>query len=224
MRMCTWVAAVMALTLPVEAATARTQQAAPGQQAPAGGAPAPAGQSPPAGATAAPAVPGAITPPSDYVIGVDDVLAVVFWREKELSAIDIVVRPDGKITLPLVNDIQAAGFTPEQLRQRIEEAANKFVQDPTATVVVKQINSRKLYITGMVGKPGPYALSSPTTILQALAMAGGLAEFAKKDKIVVMRTEAGQTKTFKFNYKDVLNGKNLQQNILLKPGDTIVVP
>jgi polysaccharide export outer membrane protein len=167
--------------------------------------------------------PSGVTTPADYTIGPDDVLTVTIWREKDMSA-DVVVRPDGRITLPLLNDIQAQGLTPDGLRARVTEAASKFVEDPSVTVVVKQINSRKVFVTGMVGRPGPYPLSAPTTVLQLLSIAGGVNEFADTKKILIMRTEDGVQKALKFNYKDVIRGKNLKQNILLKPGDTIVVP
>lgn len=158
-----------------------------------------------------------------YVIGTDDVLAVVFWELPAHSA-EVVVRPDGKITLPLLNDIPAAGLTPDQLRAGITTAASKLIREPAVSVIVKQINSRKVFVSGQVAKPGPYSLTSPTTVLQLLALAGGPTDFAKKKKIAVMRTENGQTLRLKFNYSDVLEGKNLEQNILLKPGDTVVVP
>jgi polysaccharide export outer membrane protein len=164
-----------------------------------------------------------VTAPPDYVIGPDDVLSIVFWRDKDMSA-DVGVRPDGKISLPLLNDIQAAGLTPEQLRVNLTAAADKYISDPNVSVVVKAINSRKVFITGQVGKPGPYPLTGSTTVLQMLAMAGGLGEYSKSDRVVVMRTENGKTTSYKFNYKDVTQGKNLQQNIELKPGDTIIVP
>ena len=161
--------------------------------------------------------------PADYLIGPDDVLQVVFWQEKDLSA-EVVVRPDGKISLPLINEVPASGTTPAQLRTAIMQAASRFVTDPSLTIFVKTINSRKVFVMGQVNKPGPYPLNDSMTILQMLATAGGLAEYAKGGKITVMRTEQGQTKSFKFNYNDVRDGKNLQQNIALKPGDTIVVP
>jgi polysaccharide export outer membrane protein len=189
-----------------------------------GGKPQPAKDKAPKPPVPPPVIDGAITPPADYVIGPDDVIAILFWREKDLSADPVVVRPDGKITLPLINDVVAAGLTPDELRQRVEEAAGRYVEDATATVVVKAINSRKFYVTGSVSRPGPFMLSSPTTVLQALALAGGLNEFAKSDRIVIMRQEGTQTKTFKFNYKDVVRGRNLSQNIAVRPGDTIVVP
>lgn len=176
-------------------------------------------QTPPPPAPVADAVP----PPADYVIGPDDVLGIVFWELPNHGG-DVIVRPDGKITLPLLNDVQAAGLTPEQLREAIAKASVEFIRDPTVSVVVKQINSRKVFVTGQVNKPGTYPLTSPTTVLQVLALAGGVGDFAKKDKIVVMRTEDGRTRSFKFNYKDVIEGKKLEQNIVLKPGDTVVVP
>ncbi len=176
-------------------------------------------KTPPPGVT----IPAGVEAPADYVIGPDDVLTVVFWREKELSS-EVAVRPDGKITLPLVNDIQAAGLTPEQLRDELTKAAEKFVEGPTVTVVVKQINSRKVFVTGMVSKPGPYPLMGPTTVLQLIATAGGLHEFADKKNIRILRTVNGKQTAIRFNYEDVRKGKNLQQNIELKPGDTIIVP
>jgi polysaccharide export outer membrane protein len=161
--------------------------------------------------------------PSDYVIGPDDVLVVVFWRQKDLSA-EVMVRPDGKVTLPLLNDVHAAGLTPDQLRQSLIEKARPFIEEPTATVVVKQVNSRKVFITGSVVKPGPYALTNSMTVLQLIAVAGGLQEFTKGKNIAIMRTENGRPVAYRFNYEDVRNRKNLRQNIELNPGDTIVVP
>jgi polysaccharide biosynthesis/export protein len=160
--------------------------------------------------------------PGDYTIGPDDILSIVFWRDKEMSA-DVVVRPDGRVTLPLVNDVVAAGLTPEQLRDRIREEAAKYVEEPNVTVVVKQINSRKVFISGMVGRPGAYPLSGAITVLQILSLAG-VSEFADDKKILIMRTENGKSRALKFNLRELKKGKNLQQNIELKPGDTIVVP
>lgn len=184
---------------------------------------APRGASAAPPAAAAAAAPAGVATPPGYVIGPDDLLSVVFWREKDMSA-DVAVRPDGKISLPLINDIQAAGLTPEQLRLNVTEAANKLVEEPTVTVVVKTINSRKVFITGQVGKPGPYPLGGPTTVLQLIATAGGLQEYADSKKIVIVHTENGQSKTYPFNYNEVVEGKNLKQNVELKPGDTVIVP
>ncbi len=166
---------------------------------------------------------GAVTPLPDYVIGPDDLLSVVFWRDKDMSS-DVAVRPDGKITLPLLNDVQAAGLTPTQLRDRLTEEARRYVEDPNVTVVVRQINSRRVFVTGEVAKPGPYALGTSTTVLQMIATAGGLREYADAKHISVMRTENGRAVVYPFNYRDVERHKNLKQNLELKPGDTIVVP
>jgi len=172
-------------------------------------------------------VPAAVAPavpiPTEYIIGADDVMSVVFWRDKELSA-DVTVRPDGKISLPLLNDIQAAGLTPAQLKDRISEEAKKYVEDPNVTVEVKAINSRKVFITGEVRKPGPYPLTGSATVLQLISIAGGLGDYAKGEKITIVRAEGGKQTSFRFNYKEVLNQKKLAQNIELKPGDTIIVP
>jgi polysaccharide export outer membrane protein len=173
------------------------------------------------GATAA-ATAGAVLP-RGYVIGTDDVLSVLFWREKDMSA-DVTVRPYGKVTLPLLNDVQAAGLTPEEFRGRVVEAARRFVESPNATVIVKEIKSRKVFITGRVDKPGPYPLTENMTVLQLIAVAGGLRDFADGDNISVLRDENGRQVVFEFNYQDVLRRKKLQQNIPLKPGDTVVVP
>ena len=167
--------------------------------------------------------PAGVTPPPDYVIGPDDVLTVVFWRDKDMSG-DVTVRPDGKITVPLVNEVAAAGLTPEQLRAQLTELAAKLIEEPSITVIVKAINSRTVFVMGQVGKPGPYKLSDRTTVLQMLATAGGVLEYAKAKDIRVLRTENGKQLSFKFNYKDVSEGKNLKQNIELKPGDTLIVP
>jgi polysaccharide export outer membrane protein len=177
---------------------------------------------PPPAATNGAASEGAAVP-AGYVIGQEDVLSIVFWRDKEMSA-EVVVRPDGKISLPLLNDVQAAGYTPDQLRALVEKAAAKYIAEPNATVVVKAINSRKVFVTGNVLKPGTYPLSEGMTVLQLIAVAGGLQEYADAKSIVVMRKEEGKDRHFKFNYKDVVRQKNLQQNIALKPGDTVVVP
>ena len=159
----------------------------------------------------------------DYVIGPEDVLNIVFWQEKDLSA-EVVVRPDGNISLPLLNDLKAAGSTPNELRDRIMKEARRYVEDPNATVVVKQVNSRKVFITGEVQKPGAYPLSGPTTVVQLIATAGGLAEFANIKNILVVRIENGRQVPYRVNYKDIIELKNLSQNIELKPGDTVIVP
>ena len=168
-------------------------------------------------------IPAGVVPPADYVIGPDDVLTVVFWRDKDMST-EVAVRPDGMISLPLLNDVKAAGLTPDQLRDELTKAAEKFVEVPSVSVVVKTINSRKVFITGQVGKPGPYPLTAPTTVMQLIATAGGVHEFADTKNITILRTENGRQVALRFNYNDVLKRKNLKQNIELKPGDTIIVP
>jgi len=170
-----------------------------------------------------PADAGGVTPPADFVVGPEDVLGIVFWRERDMSG-DVVVRPDGKISLPLLNDVDVAGLTPDQVRERVTERAREFVDDPMATVIVKQIHSRKVFITGNVERVGPFPLIQPTTVLQLIALAGGLREFADASNIVVLRLERGKQLTFQFNYNDVKNRRNLHQNIILKPGDTVIVP
>jgi polysaccharide export outer membrane protein len=174
-------------------------------------------------ASSARTVPTEPTLPADYVIGPDDVLTIVFWKDKDLSA-EVVVRPDGKITLPLGKELVAAGLTPDQLRDAVLAEARRFVEAPTANVVVKQINSRKVFITGMVEKPGLYPLTGPTTVTQLIAIAGGLKEYAKSKEIVIMRNDARGPIAYPFNYNEIAKGRKLSQNILLRPGDTVVVP
>jgi len=178
----------------------------------------------PTSAAAATTVSGGLKPPADYVIGVDDQLEVLYWGDKDMSSA-VTVRPDGNISLPLLNDVKAAGLTPEELRVAVTSGAAKFVDGPTVSVVVKTINSRKVFLTGQIGKPGPYPLmDGTTTVLQMLATAGGPSEYAKTEKVSVVRRENGKDHVFKFNYKKVSEGKLLEQNIVLKPGDTIIVP
>ncbi len=165
----------------------------------------------------------AVDAPPGYVIGPLDVLEVLFWRDKDLSA-EVVVRPDGKISLPLLNDVAVTGMTPEQLRASLLVQAKKFVEDPSVTVVVRQINSRKVFITGQVTRPGSYPLTTATTVLQLLAIAGGLTEFADGKNVTILRQEAGKPQSLKFSYEDVRKGKKLEQNILLRVGDTVIVP
>jgi len=159
-----------------------------------------------------------------YVIGADDVLSILFWRDKDLSTPEATVRPDGKVTLPLLNDVQASGRTPEQLGDAIREAARKFVEDPNPTVIVKEIKSRRVFITGRIEKPGPYPLNGKTTILQLIAMAGGLREFVDGKNISLMRSDKDRQTVYAFNYQDVVKKGYVHQNIELKPGDVVVVP
>ena len=162
-----------------------------------------------------------VDPPEGFVIGPEDVLSIVFWRDKEMST-RVTVRPDGRISLPLLDDVQAAGLTAEQLRGRLIEESKRFFANPAVTVVVEQINSRKVFITGQVVKPGPYVITVPTTVLQLISMAGGLKDFADTKNIMIVRRESGRTSSYAFDYKNIR--RNLAQNIELRPGDTVVVP
>jgi polysaccharide export outer membrane protein len=172
----------------------------------------------------APAATAAVVPvPNDFVIGPEDVLGVLFWREADISG-DVTVRPDGIITVPLLGEIKAAGMRPDALREHIQESASKYLTDANVAVVVRQINSRKVFITGMVSTPGAYPLTGPRTVMQLIALAGGLVEYAESENITIMRQGNQKTQSFKFNYKDVAKGKKLEQNIALLPGDTVVVP
>ena len=180
-------------------------------------------------ATASPAAAsggGAATEPSvpPFVIGAEDLLSVVFWRDDKLSG-DVLVRPDGKISVPLLDDVQAEGLTPEQLRDRLTAEAKRFVADPVVTVVVKQINSRKVYITGLVAKSGQYSLTRSMTVLQLIATAGGLLDFAKTKEIRVLRSERGQLVNLRFDYEELLKSpERAARNIELKPGDIVIIP
>lgn len=162
-------------------------------------------------------------PPSDYMIGPEDVLGVVFWREPDMSG-DVTVRPDGRITIPVIGEMVAAGKRPEELQTQIVTAARKYISDVNVVVVVRTINSRKIFVTGRVTTPGTYPIMGPLTVIQAIALAGGLTEYADPKGITVLRTEGGKSRTIQFNYQDISRGRNLEQNIQLKPGDTIVVP
>src|SRR5271156_5682050 len=159
----------------------------------------------------------------NYIIGAQDVLDISVWKEPEVSRV-VPVRPDGKISLPLLNDVQAAGLTPAQLTAQITASLKKYVTDPQVTVIVKTINSQRFYILGEVLKPGAFAMLPGMTVLQALSSAGGFTPFAKMKSIYVLREENGKKVKYPFNYKEAINGKNADQDILLKSGDTIVVP
>jgi polysaccharide biosynthesis/export protein len=185
-------------------------------------APAPTRPTSPAGAQQQP-IPTGIQPPPGYVIGPRDQLAIVFWRDKDMST-DVAVRPDGRISLPLINEIDAAGLTPDQLRDRVSQAASRYIADPTVSVVVKQINSRQVFITGEVNRPGSYPLMAPTSVMQLISLAGGLREYAKEKDIVILRNEGEKQTAIPFNYRDVVNRRKLGQNIMLQPGDTVIVP
>jgi polysaccharide export outer membrane protein len=157
----------------------------------------------------------------EYVIGPEDALHIAVWREADLTA-SLPVRPDGKISLPLLDDVQAAGLTPKQLSDSITEKLKKYVADPRVTVVVTQINSKRIFINGEVLHPGPMPMLPSMTVLQALSSAG-LNQFAKIKGIYVLRTQNGKQQKLPVNYKKLLKG-DIEQNYPLQPGDTIVVP
>ena len=159
----------------------------------------------------------------NYVIGPQDVVDINVWKEPELSR-SVPVRPDGKISLPLVNDVQAAGLTPGQLGAQITSDLTKYVTSPQVTVIVAQINSQRIYVLGEVTRAGSYTLLPDMTVLQALSDAGGFTAFANSKKVYVLRQDGGKQQKIPFNYKDVINGKDPSQNIALKAGDTIIVP
>jgi polysaccharide export outer membrane protein len=162
--------------------------------------------------------------PDDYTIGSDDLLAVNVWREPEISR-SVVVRPDGRISLPLVGDLPASGRTPAQLQDAIKDHLLNYLSDPEVTVIVQEARSRKFNILGEVEHPGSYPLSRAMTVLDAIAIAGGLRDFAKSRKIYVLRTSPdGSLARLEFNYKEVIKGMRLSQNVELQPRDTVVVP
>ncbi len=159
-----------------------------------------------------------------YRIGAGDVLQIVTWKEPDFSMEEVLVRTDGMITFPLLNDIQAAGLTPIQLKQAIETKLKDYVANPVVTVMVRDPASQVFYILGEVQNTGQYPLRTALTVLQAFAMAGGFTEWASKKEIILFRGKGGHEKIFRINYKDIIKGKHLEQNISLKANDTIVVP
>jgi polysaccharide export outer membrane protein len=172
---------------------------------------------------AAPVAAPAAVVDADYKIGPQDVLRIDVWKEPDISR-TIPVRPDGKVSLPLLNDVQAAGMTAMQLATSLKESLSKFLNNPQVTVTVTEINSRRVYITGEVARAGALPLLPNMTVLQALSSAGGFTQFAKLKNIYVLRTEDGKQVKHPFNYKEVVKGNVPEQNILLQSGDVIVVP
>ncbi len=166
----------------------------------------------------------AVGPGTDYIIGIEDVMAINVWKDPELSLKDVVVRPDGKISLPLVGDIIADGVSVKQLQDTITNRLKEYITAPVVTVTITRIFSKSVSIVGQVQKPGVYTIGSPMTVIELLARAGGPTIDAKTKKIKIFRKEGGKTITFLFNYNDMVSGKNLDQNIFLKSGDEVVVP
>jgi len=180
------------------------------------------GAAKPEKAAAREAQPAASSTPADYVIGADDTLRITVWKETDLN-VTLPVRPDGKISLPLLDDVQAAGLTHRQLKDAITGKLKKYVADPRVTVVVTAMNSQRIYVLGEVTHTGAMALLPHMTMLQALSSAG-FTQFANLKAIYLLRTQDGQQTKIRFNYKDAIKGNDTQQNIVLRPGDTIVVP
>jgi polysaccharide export outer membrane protein len=208
----TWKAAVAALMLIGSIALA---QAAPAQPAAVAASDKAASDKATLAVSASPAGP-------EYVIGPEDALHIAVWREADLTA-SLPVRPDGKISLPLLDDVQAAGLTPKQLANSITEKLKKFLADPRVTVVVTQINSKRIYLVGEVLHVGATPMLPNMTVLQALSSAG-LNQFANTKRIYVLRTENGKQQKLPVNYRKLVKGEQIEQNYLLQPGDTIVVP
>jgi polysaccharide biosynthesis/export protein len=166
---------------------------------------------------------GQITPPSDFVIGDSDVLNINVWKEPEISQ-SVVVRPDGKISLPLIGEVLVSGLTPVQAQTLLATKLQSILTNPQVTVTVTEIRSRMVFVTGEVLKPGAYPLLVPTSILQSITNAGGLGQFANRKGIFVLRMVDGKQQKIPFNYSQVIKGEKSEQNILLHPGDTVVVP
>ena len=181
-----------------------------------------AGNNAPAADDAKAPVAPATTDPA-YIIGPEDVLDINVWKEPDMTRI-VPVRPDGKISLPLINDVQAAGSTPQQLAEDVKTKLRKFLTEPQVTVIVTAINSQRVFVVGEVLRAGAFPLIPGMTVLQALASAGGFTTFADVKKIHVMRLVNGKHVEMPFNYREVLKGDNPEQNIKLEPGDTVVVP
>ena len=161
--------------------------------------------------------------PAGYIVGDSDIIRVNVWKEPEVSQ-TVVVRTDGNISLPLINEVKVSGMTPLQIQDMVAEKLKGFLNHPQVTVTVIEIHSKRAFITGEVARPGTYSLNAQTTVLQLIAQAGGFTPFAKKDGIVVLRTEDGRQSRLKFKYNEVVQGKKTEQNIALHPGDTVVVP
>lgn len=158
----------------------------------------------------------------DYRIGPEDVLDISVWKNPELSR-TVPVRPDGKVSLPLVNDIQAAGLTPNLLRQELTKRLSEFVPSPEVAVIVREVHSAKVSVVGAVRTPGRYEVKSPATVLELIALAQGFTDFASRDRIVVLRQNGGTPTRIPFNYRRIADGTE-QDNFFVQPGDIIVVP
>ena len=187
-------------------------------------APAPSNPTTPAAPAAKEQAPAGRAHDDSYSIGADDVLAINVWKEPELTRA-VPVRSDGKISLPLIGELQAAGATPKQLEEDIAKKLTSYVSEPEVTVIVQEIRSRKFNVLGMVARPGSFPITHTMTVLDAIAVAGGFRDFAKQKSIYVLRQQPDGTQArLPFNYKDVVKGKSIEQNVRLQPGDTVVIP
>jgi polysaccharide export outer membrane protein len=162
-------------------------------------------------------------PGGDYTIGPEDLLQIDVWKEKDLQR-EVLVRPDGWITFPLVGNIEAKGKTAQQVQDEISSRLRKYIPDPDVTVSVKKVAGYKIFVIGKVGKPGEFSVGRYVDVLQALTLAGGLTPFADDSNIRILRRQGGKDAVFHFDYSDVRKGRNLEQNIILRSGDTVVVP
>jgi polysaccharide export outer membrane protein len=166
---------------------------------------------------------GAQAPPSEYLIGPEDVLDVSVWKEEELQR-EVLVRPDGRVSFPLVGDVQAAGRTPTQVRDEIASKLRRYIPEPVVSVIVATVGGNKIYVIGQVQTPGAYVIGRYVDVVQALTVAGGMTEFAKENDVRIIRRQGGKFRVFDFRFGDLKKGKNLKDNIMLEGGDTVVVP
>jgi polysaccharide biosynthesis/export protein len=214
--------------LPASPAAPASLTAAPQASRPAFDVPAPAGLAMPSadGREKSTETTGSTVrgPSDDYLIGSGDTLQISVWKEPEASVPSVVVRPDGRITLPLIKEIEVGGLTPRQAEAAITSRLGKFIGEPNVTVVVAAITSKKIYMIGAVRKEGTLPYTYGMTVMQALSEAGGLTDYAKRKKIYILRSENGREYRLDFNYEEVIKGERMEQNVVLLPGDTVVIP
>jgi polysaccharide export outer membrane protein len=161
--------------------------------------------------------------PEEYLVGESDVLNVNVWKEPEVTQ-TVMVRTDGYISLPLIHEVKVSGMTPVQIQDLVANKLKAYLTDPQVTVTVTEIRSKRAFITGEVARPGGYSLNTETSVLQLIAQAGGLTAYAKRGNITVLRFENGKQQRLAFHYKEVVQGKNIDENVTLRPGDIVVVP
>jgi len=167
---------------------------------------------------------GSLSAKDAYRIGSGDILEITTWKEPDFSREEILVRIDGKISFPLLNDIQATGRTPIQIKNDIEKKLKEYVTNPVVTVSVRSPDSKKFYILGEIARTGEYNIVKSLTVIQAFALAGGFTEWASKKEIILFRTENGKEKIIRINYRDIIKGKDFKNNLLIRADDTIIVP